>query len=1134
MKQFICEKGSVLTAALGVVALVGILSYSAYNLLSGPVRTTANVTAVNKTRNDMIIAARLLMRQADDSLDSDSTIEPPAFIDPGAGDSPNNGGYLPNIGVSTTDPWRTTYGYCVWDHGSSTSGANYLVGTTSPGTEIVLAVISAGPDRSFSTTCNTAPATVTAGGDDLVQAYSYAEAEVLEGGLWSRVGATNVIEYAVDDVQVTNDFDVTGVATLNTADIDAGNIDDTVIGATVPAAGSFTTLNANSASIATTLTANGVNTNSLTVNTALLASGPIITISDSDGGGNMNGINIGSTLPGDATFNEIFQVTSTNLVENLNADLLDGQHGAYYTNASNISSGTLSGSQLPALNGGDVRMLAGDPSSMTVIGFQGRGFLPTPPATDQVIGWNGSFWAPLTISGSGGGGDVVIAETDPNVDPKFLDADNSCSLGQVTKYDGTDWVCANDDSTTGTADAVKLPIDIDLATTPPGVVMDVNGGANSFLSVSGTNNVFLGQSSGDANSTGSQNSFFGQTAGETNSSGSDNVFLGFSSGNSNDTGLQNIYIGSESSSQAMSASENVGIGYQSLLENVSGSNNVVIGQEAARDANSVSNSTIIGYMTAINSATIDETTIIGYQAGQNVSGVNNTFIGHQSGQSNNSGAGNTFLGYQSGQINSSGAGNTFLGRQSGISNTTGSSNTFVGDGAGQNSTASENTFIGYQAGLSNTNGNNNTFIGHEVAANNVSGGQNVVIGNSAANLASGVSTSVIIGHEAASTTTSAVTNSTVVGFEAGEAIDNAGSTLIGYRAGARLSTGENNTFVGEQAGRLTLSTSDNSFFGKNAGFGNQSEGNTLIGAFAGDSVGTGRDNTFVGRYSGDNTSGGRENTFMGAYAGADNSLGSRNIAIGANSVTVGVSPSGVNDNLNIGNTIYGKMSPTGSQTLNNGDASITIDGDLTLTGRGSIKVPVGTTAQRPTTPTEGMIRYKTSATAGFEVYESGSWVAMGASVSDKRSKQDINQLDGDKILKQLQNIGAYSYRFKNDPERTRYGVIAQEIEEVFPGMVDQPANANEMKSIRYMDMVGPLLSAVQTLSAQNDTLRKEIEIIKENQERILNDSFKSRVEVKSSFIRYKILNIVLSVFVFVLLIFFSFNFYIKLSNRKND
>ena len=46
-------------------------------------------------------------------------------------------------------------------------------------------------------------------------------------------------------------------------------------------------------------------------------------------------------------------VTSTTLVSNLNADRLDGQHGSYYTNASNLSSGTIPTARLFTSASGD-------------------------------------------------------------------------------------------------------------------------------------------------------------------------------------------------------------------------------------------------------------------------------------------------------------------------------------------------------------------------------------------------------------------------------------------------------------------------------------------------------------------------------------------------------------------------------------------------------------------------------------------------------------------------------------------------------------------------------------------------------------------------------------------------------------
>lgn len=56
----------------------------------------------------------------------------------------------------------------------------------------------------------------------------------------------------------------------------------------------------------------------------------------------------GFLLSSIATGTAPVQVTSTTLCTNLNADLLDGQHGSYYQSATNLTSGTLPGARLAA------------------------------------------------------------------------------------------------------------------------------------------------------------------------------------------------------------------------------------------------------------------------------------------------------------------------------------------------------------------------------------------------------------------------------------------------------------------------------------------------------------------------------------------------------------------------------------------------------------------------------------------------------------------------------------------------------------------------------------------------------------------------------------------------------------------
>ena len=55
---------------------------------------------------------------------------------------------------------------------------------------------------------------------------------------------------------------------------------------------------------------------------------------------------------------------------------------------------------------------------------------------------------------------------------------------------------------------------------------------------------------------------------------------------------------------------------------------------------------------------------------------------------------------------------------------------------------------------------------------------------------------------------------------------------------------------------------------------------------------------------------------------------------------------------------------------------ITASGDITLTSTASIKMPVGTTAQRDGTPAQGAFRYN-STTPGFEGYDGSAWGEIG-------------------------------------------------------------------------------------------------------------------------------------------------------------
>lgn len=184
--------------------MVALISLATYQLIVGPLATASRVTSQNLIKNQLSTIASIAVmdavnQAASGDCDADGFVEPRAWRAPSGAPAPTNGGLIPlEIGVETEDPWGTEYGYCVWDVGPSDCGSSErLSGSADPTggdlqTRTVLAIISAGADRAFQTTCNDyVDATtdlVTTSGDDIIKRFSYIEAASATSSLWSLSG----------------------------------------------------------------------------------------------------------------------------------------------------------------------------------------------------------------------------------------------------------------------------------------------------------------------------------------------------------------------------------------------------------------------------------------------------------------------------------------------------------------------------------------------------------------------------------------------------------------------------------------------------------------------------------------------------------------------------------------------------------------------------------------------------------------------------------------------------------------------------------------------------------------------------------------------------------------------------------
>jgi hypothetical protein len=198
MTKRIGESGNIFFTLFGAVALVGVIGVATSNLMRGPVGTVMKLNQTAKAESQLQIARKMAALEAAQNINNDC--EPDGFLEPLAPDKVSGadcsglgltgGGCMPAaVGASQNDPWGTRVGYCAWDHGPTIGvcdPANLLDGVNAT-TETVIAVISAGPNRTFETTCGDDPAYIqpaNGGGDDIVMEWTYDDAVQGAGGLW--------------------------------------------------------------------------------------------------------------------------------------------------------------------------------------------------------------------------------------------------------------------------------------------------------------------------------------------------------------------------------------------------------------------------------------------------------------------------------------------------------------------------------------------------------------------------------------------------------------------------------------------------------------------------------------------------------------------------------------------------------------------------------------------------------------------------------------------------------------------------------------------------------------------------------------------------------------------------------------
>ena len=360
------------------------------------------------------------------------------------------------------------------------------------------------------------------------------------------------------------------------------------------------------------------------------------------------------------------------------------------------------------------------------------------------------------------------------------------------------------------------------------------------------------------------------------------------------------------------------------------------------------------------------------------------------------------------------------------------------------------------------------------------------VGSGASNIAGQGFQNAFSGYGAGFSNTTGWSN-TFGGYQAGLS-NTTGSlnTFSGAAAGLHNTSGGGNTFYGAEAGFSNTSGGTNTFFGEEAGYSNTSgTNNTFSGHTAGHANTTGGANTFYGTEAGPSNTTGRSNTFHGFDAGFHNTTGNNNAFYGVEAGNNNVSG---NNNIDIGNPGCPYPCAENSTIRIGGDTGY---GPQTATYIAGIYGSTGTL----TPPTQ--VVCVDSVGLLYGVGDSGC-----ASSSRRFKEQIIDMGDSSSRLFQLRPVTFfYKPQYDNGSHLLQYGLIAEEVAEIYPDMVAYDREG-EPYTVKYQYLAPMLLNELQkqhaVVATQQDMIKTQQEQIQSLQKQ--NEEFQQRLSRLESLI----------------------------------
>ena len=477
---------------------------------------------------------------------------------------------------------------------------------------------------------------------------------------------------------------------------------------------------------------------------------------------------------------------------------------------------------------------------------------------------------------------------------------------------------------------------------------------------------------------------------------------------------------------------NTALGDSALASNTTGTENTATGRSALQQSTTAADNSAFGYAALAATTTSGNNSAFGAYALANNTAAGNSAFGAKALSANTTGSGNAAFGSEALQANTDGYGNSAFGYLALRVGTTGWENSAFGAAALRDTTGGGNSAFGYFALGFNTTGGGNSAFGDLALSRNTTGG-----GSSA------------FGYEALSGNTTGVDDS-AFGYQALSANTTGGlNSAFGYQALSANTTGADNSAFGCLALHANTGGQQNSAFGRAALFANTTGG--FNSAFGIESLSSNTLGTFNAAFGHRalRSSTGSYNAAFGQLALWQMSSGDNNIAVG---YSAGFSLTSGSYNVYVGNNGMSE-----SNTIRIGTA-----GTHTATYIAGIS---GTTL------------------TGSAVYVNSNG-QLGVATSSSRYKEQIVDMSAESdVLLKLRPVSFY-YRPELDETHLRqYGLVAEEVAEVAPGLVAYDADGTP-QTVRYHFVNAMLLNEVQKQRRQLDNQNAEIRELREQLARL--------------------------------------------------